>query len=157
MSSNGRHSADEALITALAAGVTRSEAAKAVLVSPKTVQRRMDDPGFRDRVEERRGEMVSAAVGRASAALIDAVETLQDLARSAESEAVRVSAARSLLQFVAQRREPAIREAIRGVRSASSEEITELVKMLLDTALGALPPGSADQFLSDVESRLVAR
>ena len=45
---------DTALILALAAGSTPTEAAAKTGLSRRTVYRRLDDPGFRDRVQSER-------------------------------------------------------------------------------------------------------
>jgi hypothetical protein len=98
MASGGRKNADERLILELAAGRTVAEAARAAHVSPRTVFRRMQDEAFRSRVQAARGEMLARALGRLADISVKAVTTLEKLLK-AKAEAVRLGAARSILEL----------------------------------------------------------
>jgi transposase len=60
----GRKNADLALAAALAAGQKIEDAAAQAGVSASTAYRRLRSPPFRQRVDELRGRMVEATVGR---------------------------------------------------------------------------------------------
>ncbi len=77
---------DDQLITYLARGFTKAQAAQASGVSVRTVYRRLAAPDFVARVREARQELFDAAIGRLTAAAADAALTLQNL--SAPSAAV---------------------------------------------------------------------
>jgi hypothetical protein len=97
---DGKKKVDQALALALAAGRSPADAAKAVQVSERTVYRRLQDVTFVRHVAQFRTRMVGQTVGRLSKAGTLAVRVLCTLARKATSEAVRLSAARSLLEFM---------------------------------------------------------
>src|SRR5204863_65773 len=61
---SGRGNADAALVAALAAGSTIRDAAKTAGVAERTVYRRLEDPGFRQRVNNARAELIAHAVGK---------------------------------------------------------------------------------------------
>ncbi len=90
--------ATDAMALALASGRTIQEAADAGSVSPRTVYRRLTEAPFQKRVAELRAQMISRAVGRLAEFAIDAVEVMHQLMKGAESEQVRLGAARSLLE-----------------------------------------------------------
>jgi hypothetical protein len=94
----GRRNADEALALALAAGQTLRDAAQAVGISERTAARRWSDPDFRRRVSELRGEMVGQILGKLTEGMTDAVAKLRELL-GAQSESVRLGAARSILEI----------------------------------------------------------
>jgi hypothetical protein len=52
---------DDALLLALTSGATYDQAAVRTGVSPSTIDRRMRDPGFRDRLHRFRGEVLARA------------------------------------------------------------------------------------------------
>jgi hypothetical protein len=150
MSVNGRHNADSALVAALAAGMTYADAARVAGVSERTARRRMEDEPFRSQVTAARGDLVQRAVGRASDSLVEAVETLQDLMRSASSESARLGAARALLDFVGRRRRDPITEAINGLTTVSGPELAQIMGSVVDAALDRLPEDEEEPFLRDV-------
>jgi len=89
---------DDALVAALAAGLAVPDAAKQANMSERTARRRLDDPAFRRRVSEARGELYSAAMGRLAAAATKATDTLERLLESTR-DAVALGAARSVLEL----------------------------------------------------------
>jgi hypothetical protein len=119
---NGSRKGDVALITALAAGHSIKEAAKIAGVGERTAHRRLDDPAFKERVNEMRGEFLSEAVGRLSDATTEAAKTLRSLLDS-KSDSVRLSAARTILEFA-----PKLRETVEMERRIAVLEATLSIK-----------------------------
>lgn len=95
---------DFRLLTALAAGATNREAGQVAGVSERTVRRRMADPGFRARVHDVRGEMLSRALGELTDASVEAAATLRKLL-TARPPTVRLGAARAILELATRLRE----------------------------------------------------
>ena len=111
MAQRGRHNADEALVLALACGATVENAARTAGVSLRTVYRRLAEPAFRTRLQGARAEMVQRATGMLTAAALEAVKTLLVLQQASVSAAVRLGAARAILELGAKLREVADLEA----------------------------------------------
>ena len=105
MTAGGRSGADVALVAALAGGATYGEAGKKADVSERTVRRRMDDPAFKRRVDEARAEMLAQAMGRLSLACTGAATTLALLLGKDNPPAVRLGAARAILDAALRWRE----------------------------------------------------
>jgi hypothetical protein len=95
----GRAQADAVLVALLASGCTQLDAAEQAGVSPRTVRRRLDDPGFRAELDEARTEMVRRTVGKLVDAGTTAASNLRELAEGAESESVRLHASRYLIEL----------------------------------------------------------
>ena len=110
MKVNGRKSADAALIIALASGAKVDAAARVAGVSESTVFRRLRGPNFRAAVTTARSEFTTRALGKLAAASTAAASTLRSLLK-AESETVRLSAARAILELGAKLRESVELEA----------------------------------------------
>jgi hypothetical protein len=83
---NGSRKGDIALITALAAGHSIKDAAKIAGIGERTAHRRLDEPVFKERVNDMRAEFLSEAVGRLSDATTEAAKTLRSLLDSTISE-----------------------------------------------------------------------
>ena len=149
MSANGRHNADELLIAALAAGSTYLEAAKAAKVGERTARRRMEDAEFRARVSEARAELVASALGRASGALVEGVDVLIEMMRSAESESVRLAAVRALFQLAERR--PVGGGLLRLTTISPGDHVAVLDKVVNVAALPLIPPELHDRFFQAVE------
>jgi hypothetical protein len=62
------------------------------------VSRRLEDPGFRKRVNDAQSQMLDSAIGRLAAMATAASSTLGQLLK-AKSETVRLGAARSILEL----------------------------------------------------------
>src|SRR4051812_38904491 len=84
VSHRGRHSADDALAAALAAGRTVRDAAAAAGVSEKTAHRRNADPAFKARVTALRAGMVTTAAGRLAGGMAAAADVLVALLADAD-------------------------------------------------------------------------
>lgn len=98
MAGRGRRNADDALALALAAGKTLRDAATEVGVGERTAGRRWADADFRGRVAALRQDMVARCLGRMADGMTDAADTLRKLL-AANSEGVRLGAARALLEL----------------------------------------------------------
>src|SRR4051794_40072753 len=113
MAANGRsRDRDEILVAALAAGMSYREAGAEAGVSDRTVRRRMKKAAFRTRVAEQsqeRAEQVRALLLNAGPT---AAITLAKLVAEAESESVRLGAARVLLGHTAGRPRSFFNESI---------------------------------------------
>jgi hypothetical protein len=95
----GRHRADDTLLLALATGSTVETAASQAGVSESTVYRRLADPEFADRLQQMRTAMVQRATALLTTAAAQAVQTLADLQDEKISPAVRLGAARAVLEL----------------------------------------------------------
>lgn len=96
MPATDRRKGETVVLAALAAGQTTTQAAEAAGVNPRTVRRWLEDDEFRDQVAQLRRDMLTGTVGQLTDAATQAVATLRDML-SANSEQVRVSAARAIL------------------------------------------------------------
>ena len=108
---SGRSSADALLIAALAAGRTAGEAATLADVSERTVRRRLANEQFCERLAEARAELVARATARASGQAVGAVDTLVELTAHGGPPAVRLGAAKAIIEY--------------GIRLRSESELSE--------------------------------
>lgn len=99
MAHRGRQQADDALLMALACGATVENAARQAGIAPRTVHRRLADAAFRQRLQGLRADMVQRTGGALTAASTEAVRTLVDLLKSTTPPAVRLGAARAVLEI----------------------------------------------------------
>jgi len=95
---------------ALAAGLSTKQAAEQAKMGETTARRRLADPEFRRQVDEAKAATIQQVADRLSAASLKAVSTLLALL-SARSEAVRLSAARAVIELAVKARETADLEA----------------------------------------------
>ena len=105
MAENGRRKGDAALLLALASGETVREAARLAGIGERTATRRLADADFRRHIAELRGEMVSRAVGRLADGSTEAVAALRKLLDAGTPPAVRLGAARAILELGTKLRE----------------------------------------------------
>lgn len=98
---------DAVIAAQLAAGRTQADAARAAGCSVATVERRVHDTAFRQHVEQLRADLFAAAADALAAAAAEAVSVAVALMRAAESEPVRLAAAKAILQLA-----PAWREGV---------------------------------------------
>jgi hypothetical protein len=94
-----RKKGDEALLLALACGASVEAAARQCKLCERTVYRRLEDPAFRARVQEARGDMVKRSAGMLTAAAGESVRTLLSLQKESAPAAVRLGAARAVLEL----------------------------------------------------------
>jgi hypothetical protein len=92
-----RKKADDALLLALACGATVETAARQCRLCARTVYRRLADPDFQRRLRSLRADMVQRTAGALTAAASEAVRTLLELQKPAWPAAVRLGAARTVL------------------------------------------------------------
>jgi len=95
----------------------------------RTVYRRLTEPGFRAQVNEVRTEMVRRVAGMLTAAGVASIRTFTTLQESAASEAVRLGAARAVVEL--------------GCKLRESVELTERLSAV-EAQLEALLTGTAD-------------
>ena len=122
MAGGDRSGADAALIAALAGGNTVEDAATTAGIGVATAYRRLKEPAFRQRVDDARAELIAAAAAKLGAASTRAVTTLEGLL-SAESEAVQLGAARSILDAALKWREH--QDLAERVRTLEDQVTTE--------------------------------
>jgi hypothetical protein len=91
-------------LLAFAGGASASEAALRAGVSERTAYRRLLDPQFQQLIAQARDKLIDDALGQLADASVTAVQTLRALC-TAESETVRLGAARSLLELTMRLRE----------------------------------------------------
>jgi hypothetical protein len=96
---DSRKKEGQTLILALACGATVEGAARQCQVSESTVYRRLRDPAFQAQVREARSEMVKRAAGMLTAAAGESVRTLLSLQKDSTPPAVRLGAARAVLEL----------------------------------------------------------
>jgi hypothetical protein len=107
---------------ALACGATVENAARQAGISPATAYRRLAEPAFRQRLQQLRGDMVSRTAGTLTAAASEAVRTLLELLKSTASAAVRLGAARAVLEMGMRVREAAdLEERLAALEKAVAE------------------------------------
>src|SRR5262245_48698991 len=94
-----RKKEEEPLIQALACGATVEAAARKCQLHERTVYRRLEDPAFRARVQEARAGMLTAAAGMLTAAAGESVRTLLALQKESVPAAVRLGAARAVIEL----------------------------------------------------------
>src|SRR5262249_36316021 len=92
-------------------GATVEAAARAAGVSEATAFRRLREPAFRARLQGVRADMVQRTAGALTAAAAEAVRTLLALQGASEPPAVRLGAARAVLEIGLKLREAAELEA----------------------------------------------
>jgi hypothetical protein len=98
MASRRKKSAD-ALLLALACGASVESAARKVGVSERTVYRRLADPAVQQQLLALRADMVQRSTGMLTAAGLEAVKTLVDLLNGSQPAAVRLGAARTIVEL----------------------------------------------------------
>jgi hypothetical protein len=107
MAQKGKRNADNQLLLALACGASVENAARQAGVSESTAYRRLADPDFSQRLKELRADMVQRTAGALTAAATEAVRTLLELQKPSAPPAVRLGAARSVLEIGVKLREVA--------------------------------------------------
>ncbi len=98
MADKVRQQGEPSLSIALASGKSLRDAAALAGVNERTAARRLDDPVYRSAISSLRGQMTSEATGRIVVAMTEAADTLRELL-AAKSEAVRLAAARAILEL----------------------------------------------------------
>ena len=94
-----RHSTDDTLLLALAKGATVRAAAEQAGLSEATAFRRLRDAEFVAQMNRIRGELWNSALGRLTEASGKAVDRLVMLVDDGDSDAVKLSACKTLLEL----------------------------------------------------------
>jgi hypothetical protein len=89
---------DDALVLALACGLSAEQAARQAGVSAATAHRRLREPAFKCRVDDLRRETLARAAAMLTAAAVESARTLADLLKPSYGPSVRLQAARSVLE-----------------------------------------------------------
>jgi len=119
----GARKRDLALLVALARGESVRDAAREAKLGERTAWRRMSDPEFRRRLSEIRADVIDRATGRLADASSEAAQTLRTLL-GAESETVRLGAARAILELGNRLREACeMEERLRALEEGAKTEI----------------------------------
>lgn len=87
------------LALALAAGDSVEDAAKRAGIARTTAYRRLENSDFQRLVSQLRTGLADQALGKLSELMATAVETLEELVKPGVSPSVRLSAARTVLEF----------------------------------------------------------
>ncbi len=98
MPSPQRRKNEDPLLLALACGATVESAARQCGLSDRSVYRRLQDPEFKKRLDRVRADMIQRSAGMLTAAAGEAVRTLLALQKEATPAAVRLGAARAILE-----------------------------------------------------------
>jgi hypothetical protein len=117
---------EESLVLALACGATLEQAAQSAGLSVRTAHRRLAEPAFRQRLEALRSEMMQRTGAMLLAAGMEAVKTLLTLQSTTTPAAVRLGAARAVLEF--------------SMRLRESNELAQRIAAL-ESQLQPGPPG----------------
>jgi transposase len=96
---------DDRLICDLLAGYSNSEAASRAGVSRSTLWRRTTDPKFSKRLDDARAEQFRVVTDQLRGHATSAITTLVELCQEAQSETVRLGAARAVLDHTARTHE----------------------------------------------------
>jgi hypothetical protein len=107
MAGQPRKKADDQLLLALACGATVEAAARQCRLNERTVYRRLADAGFQQRLRQVRTDMVQRTAATLTAAGSEALRTLLDLLKPAAPAAIRLGAARVILELGTKLRESA--------------------------------------------------
>lgn len=98
MPQQGKRVLDDRLMLALACGATVEAAARQAGVSEKTAYRRLAESDFKKRLRGVRNDIVQRTAGALTAAATESVRTLLELQKSPSPPAVRLGAARAVLE-----------------------------------------------------------
>ena len=98
MAGSKRKKNEEQLLLALACGATVEAAARQCSLSERTVYNRLADDEFKKRLDEIHTDMVQRSAGMLTAAAGEAVRTLLALQKESIPHAVRLGAARAILE-----------------------------------------------------------
>ena len=107
MADKPRKKAEDALLLVLACGATVENAARQCGLCERTVYRRLESPDFIQRLKQLRADMVQRTAGSLTAASSESVRTLLELQKPSVPPAVRLGAARSVLEIGIKLREAA--------------------------------------------------
>jgi AcrR family transcriptional regulator len=96
---------DEQLLAGLAGGTSVAALARQIGVSERTIHRRLETKEFRDRLHRLRGQILETAGGFLASAALESAQTLVALQGEEHPPAVRLGAARTVLEQAVRVRE----------------------------------------------------
>jgi hypothetical protein len=111
MPQKGKSSADVKLLAALACGATVENAARQAGVGVSTAYRRLRNDGFKAELAAAKADMVQRSASMLTAAALESVKTLVTLQAPTSPPAVRLGAAKAVLEIGVRLRESADLEA----------------------------------------------
>ncbi len=126
MAHTGRKNANEKLLMALAVGGTVEQAAQAAGVSRSTAHRRLRDPEFLRQLRQTKNDLARRTAGLLAGACGEAVKTLLTLLREPAPFAVRLGAARAIVEL--------------SLKTREAGELEERVNALEDRVAGRQGP-----------------
>ena len=97
MPQHGRRKADKVLLAALGCGATIEVAAHKAGVSEATVYRRLQEPEFIKQLQKFQSDIVQRAAATSTAAMTEAIKTFLALMQPSTPPAVRLGAARAII------------------------------------------------------------
>src|ERR1700722_18891369 len=132
MPRGNRRTADEPFLIALACGATIEDAAHNAGISRSTAHRRLKDPEIQIRLQAIRADMVLRTSGTLAAAATEAVKTMVSLQQEANPPAVRLGAARAILEIGMKLRDwtvmevelAALRDVVSSLKKSHHEKFT---------------------------------
>jgi hypothetical protein len=128
---------DAKLVLALACGASVENAARQSGLTERTVYRRLKDQAFKNQILAIRRDMIARAAGAMAAAAMESVKTLLDLQKPSQPGAVRLGAARTVLEVGLKFREVTDIEQ----QMAQIKELLTNAKLIgAPSLLGALGP-----------------
>src|SRR5580658_7548497 len=95
----GKKMADDGFMAAIACGSTIENAAAKVGISRSTAFRRLEDPDFQKRLAAFKADIVKRSTDMLTAANLEAIKTLLDLQKQGTPAAIRLGAARSIIEL----------------------------------------------------------
>ena len=90
---------DEAIISALLATGSQREAGRRVKVSESTIRRKLKNPVFIEQYDQARRKVFLVSLGRLQYMTAQACSVIEELLSSKEPSSVRLSAARTILEY----------------------------------------------------------
>jgi uncharacterized protein len=97
MPQRGRRKADKVLLAALGCGATIEVAAHKAGVSEATVYRRLQEPEFNKELQQFQSDIVKRSAATSTAAMTEAIKTLLALMQPTTPPAVRLGAAKAVI------------------------------------------------------------
>jgi hypothetical protein len=97
---DGKKGDSEAMALLLAGGASVAHVAEKTGVCERPIHRRLQLPAFRARISELRSAFVQGAIGRLSMLGALAVDELHRLIKHGDSDAIKLGAARTVLQYM---------------------------------------------------------
>ena len=130
MPRTARKKAEDALLLALACGASVEQAARQCGLSERTVYRRLAESDFRQQLQRVRADFVQRTAGTMTAAATEAVRTLLELVKAPTAAAVRLGAAKAVLEL--------------GMKVREVSDLEERLAALEERQGGDPEPGRSD-------------